>query len=219
MVIGIEDDFTFKEDEEVAIPRASLNKYIKDILPDARLAIETRELLLSCCHKFIHQLSTEANAACARAKKKTINPEHILSGLDSMGLSSYVADVRAANEGAKVELKDRRMLSASHRFKKHDSAELQRLMEEQERIFELARAGMLEEQQQVNESDLVKAAASTMAALGGGNTAATDTSSKGNTSSSAAATSSVDNKPSTSIPASALLLGGLTGVDEEDNYD
>ena len=54
-----------------------------------------------------------------------------------MGLSNYVAEVRAASEGAKVELKDRRMLSASHRFKKHDSAELQRLMEEQERIFEL----------------------------------------------------------------------------------
>ena len=65
----------------MAIPRASLNKYIKDILPDARLAIETRELLLSCCHKFIHQLSTEANAACARANKKTINPEHIISGM------------------------------------------------------------------------------------------------------------------------------------------
>lgn len=58
-------------------------------------------------------------------------------GLDAMGLSNYVAEVRAASEGAKVELKDRRMLSASHRFKKHDSAELQRLMEEQERIFEL----------------------------------------------------------------------------------
>lgn len=157
LYILVEDDFAFKDDEEVAIPRASLNKYIKNILPDARLAIETRELLLSCCHKFIHQLSTEANAACARANKKTINPEHILSGnffggtysslflqgLDSMGLSSYVADVRAANEGAKVELKDRRMLSASHRFKKHDSAELQRLMEEQERIFELVSGPLL----------------------------------------------------------------------------
>lgn len=54
-----------------------------------------------------------------------------------MGLSDYVADVRAANEGAKVELKDRRMLSASHRFKKHNQAELENLMLEQERIFEL----------------------------------------------------------------------------------
>lgn len=54
-----------------------------------------------------------------------------------MGLSDYVAEVRAANEGAKVELKDRRMLSASHRFKKQDPEEWDRLGEEQERLFEL----------------------------------------------------------------------------------
>ena len=59
-----------------------------------------------------------------------------------MGLSSYKDEARAANEGAKVELKDRRMLSASHRFKKHDSEQLQKLMEEQERIFELVRGGI-----------------------------------------------------------------------------
>lgn len=78
---------------------------------------------------------------------------------------------------------------------------------------------MLEEQQRVNESDLVKAAASTMAALGGGDTAITDTSAKENSSHSVAATPSAYDKPSTSIPASALLLSGLAGVDEEDNYD
>ncbi len=54
-----------------------------------------------------------------------------------MGLSSYKDEARAANEGAKVELKDRRMLSARQRFKKQDSEQLQKLMEEQERIFEL----------------------------------------------------------------------------------
>lgn len=59
------------------------------------------------------------------------------SGLDAMGLSVYKDEARAANEGAIVELKGRRMLSASHRFKKQDSEQLQKLMEEQERIFEL----------------------------------------------------------------------------------
>lgn len=77
----VDANLVFKDDEEVAIPRASLNKYIKEILPDARLSIETRDLVLNCCHEFIHQLATHANAACARANKKTINPEHILSGM------------------------------------------------------------------------------------------------------------------------------------------
>ncbi|KAM7542577.1 hypothetical protein Aperf_G00000018035 [Anoplocephala perfoliata] len=217
--MDFDDDLAFKGDEEVAIPRASLNKYIKDILPEARLAIETRELVLSCCHKFIHKLSTEANAACARANKKTINPEHILSGLESMGLSDYVADVRAANEGAKVELKDRRMLSASHRFKKHNQAELENLMLEQERIFELARAGMLAEQQrQMGESDLLQAAESTMEAVAGaGKEDFTAPSfSTGNDKANSGSGSNVP-AAAASIPASALLLGGV--VDKDDEYD
>uniref|UniRef100_A0A5K3EWV8 Protein Dr1 n=1 Tax=Mesocestoides corti TaxID=53468 RepID=A0A5K3EWV8_MESCO len=217
--MDFDDDVAFKDDEEVAIPRASLNKFIKDILPDARLAIETRELLLSCCHKFIHQLSTEANAACARANKKTINPEHILSGLDAMGLSSYKEEARAANEGAKVELKDRRMLSASHRFKKHDSEELKRLMEEQERIFELARVGMMEKQ--VDENDLIKAAASTMATLSGrAGLSASEKSAPTRDEGRATAGLAGDAVAEQSaIPGSAVLLGGLNALGEEDNYD
>ncbi|VDL64397.1 unnamed protein product [Hymenolepis diminuta] len=212
----IDDNLAFKEDEEVAIPRASLNKFIKEFLPEARLSIETRDLVLNCCHKFIHQLSSEANAACARANKKTINPEHILSGLESMGLSDYVAEVRAANEGAKVELKDRRMLSASHRFKKQDPEEWDRLGEEQERLFELARVQMLQEQQQLmGESDLLKAAESTMHVVTGCNQdvsslpSTSDGNSKPNGDNFATATAS--------IPASALLLGGV--VDKDDEYD
>nr|CDS26608.2 hypothetical transcript [Hymenolepis microstoma] len=197
--MDIDDNLAFKEDEEVAIPRASLNKFIKEFLPEARLSIETRDLVLNCCHKFIHQLSTEANAACARANKKTINSEHILSGLESMGLSDYVAEVRAANEGAKVELKDRRMLSASHRFKKQDPEEWDRLGEEQERLFELARVQMLQEQQQLlEESDLLKAAESTMHAV-------------------AVHNQGVSNVPSTSGDNDKSSAGGV--VDKDDEYD
>lgn len=75
-----EDDFQSKDEDEVSIPRAALNKFIKEIVPEARLTTETRELLLSCCHAFIHKLATEANIACASAKRKTISPEHIFQG-------------------------------------------------------------------------------------------------------------------------------------------
>ncbi|VEL25015.1 unnamed protein product, partial [Protopolystoma xenopodis] len=140
-----DDDLPLKEEDEVSIPRAALNKFVKDVLPEARLTNETRDLLLSFCHKFIHTLASQANFACSKLNKKTINPEHILDALDAMGLSAYKEDARAASEEAKTELKDRRMLSASYKFKHQDSAELERLTKEQQEIFEQARAQFIGE--------------------------------------------------------------------------
>ncbi|THD18686.1 Negative cofactor 2 beta [Fasciola hepatica] len=141
-----EEDFQSKEEDEVSIPRAALNKFIKEIVPEARLTTETRELLLNCCHAFIHKLATEANIACASAKRKTISPEHIFQGLDAMNLSAYKEHAIMASEEAKEELKGRRMLSASYRFKHQDSEELERLMKEQQEIFMQARADFIGEQ-------------------------------------------------------------------------
>ena len=84
-----EDEFQTKDEDEVSIPRASLNKFIKDIVPEARLTTETRELLLACCHAFIRKLATEANIACAKANRKTISPQHILEGITIICIISY----------------------------------------------------------------------------------------------------------------------------------
>ncbi|CAL8094169.1 unnamed protein product [Calicophoron daubneyi] len=141
-----EEDFQTKEEDEVSIPRASLNKFIKEVVPDARLTTETRELLLNCCHAFIHALATQANIACASAKRKTISPEHIFQGLDAMNLSAYKECALVASEEAKEELKGRRLLSASYRFKHQDSEELERLMIQQQEMFLQARADFAGEQ-------------------------------------------------------------------------
>ena len=81
----------------------------------------------------------------------------------------------------------------------------------------------------MNESDLVAAAASTMAALGGpiansttgtnGNEKAHSPSSGPLPTPSGPTLGREEGIPSAAIPASALLLGGLATVDEEDNYD
>lgn len=65
-------------DEEMTIPRAAMNKMIKEVLPNIRVAIEARELILHCCTEFIHLLSSESNEICNHQQKKTINAEHIL---------------------------------------------------------------------------------------------------------------------------------------------
>ena len=68
------------EEEELTIPRAAMNKMIKEIVPSVRVANEARELILNCCSEFIHLLASEANDICTQQQKKTINAEHILGG-------------------------------------------------------------------------------------------------------------------------------------------
>lgn len=67
-------------DDDLSIPRAALNKMIKELLPNIRVANDARELILNCCTEFIHLVSSEANDICVKQNKKTISPDHILSG-------------------------------------------------------------------------------------------------------------------------------------------
>lgn len=215
-----EDEFQCKEEDEVSIPRAALNKFIKDVLPDARLTTETRELLLACSHAFIHKLTTQANIACTAAKKKTISPEHIFQGLDAMKLSNYKERAMEACEEAKEELKGRRMLSASYRFKHQDSEELERLMREQQKLFQQARADFAEEQ--LNRNDLL--AASELAAA--------DTTRPNNCAALTSLTAGYTELPNftpsaevaSDIPSTQKLTGnarifGAYHIGDDDNYD
>lgn len=69
------------EDDELTLPRASINKMIKELVPSVRIANDARELILNCCTEFIHLLSSEANEICIHLNKKTINAEHIFMGM------------------------------------------------------------------------------------------------------------------------------------------
>ena len=69
-----------REDDELSIPRAALNKMIKELLPNIRVANDSRDLVLNCCTEFIHLVSSEANEICVKQQKKTISPEHVLIG-------------------------------------------------------------------------------------------------------------------------------------------
>jgi histone H3/H4 len=68
------------EDEELTLPRASVNKMIKDALPNIRVANDVREMIMNFCTEFIHLVSSEANQVCMAQQKKTINAEHLLTG-------------------------------------------------------------------------------------------------------------------------------------------
>lgn len=67
-------------DDDLTIPRAAINKMIKETLPNIRVANDARELVVNCCTEFIHLISSEANEICNKSDKKTISPEHVING-------------------------------------------------------------------------------------------------------------------------------------------
>lgn len=78
-----------KDDEDLSVPRAALNKMIKELLPSVRVANEARELVLNCCTEFIHFVATEANDVCNKQQKKTISHEHVYEALSRLGFQRY----------------------------------------------------------------------------------------------------------------------------------
>ncbi|PIK42980.1 hypothetical protein BSL78_20161 [Apostichopus japonicus] len=123
-------------DDEVTIPRAALNKMMKEILPHVRVAGDARELILNCCTEFIHLISSEANEICNKQSKKTISPEHVLAALDSLGFGEYMNDCKSALEECKtVAAKKRR---GSNRLENLGIPE-EELLRQQQELFEKAR--------------------------------------------------------------------------------
>lgn len=135
-----------RDDDELSIPRASLNKMIKEIIPNVRVANDARELILNCCTEFIHLVSTEANEICNKQFKKTISPEHILAALDTLGFGAYKEDATEVLKEAKaVAAKKRR---GSSRLENLGIPE-EELLRQQQELFARARQeqAQLEQQQ------------------------------------------------------------------------
>ena len=81
-----------EQDDELTIPRAAMNKMIKELLPNIRVANEARELVLNCCTEFIHLISSESNDICNQQQKKTISAEHVLAALEKLGYGDFRKD-------------------------------------------------------------------------------------------------------------------------------
>ncbi|XP_060834857.1 protein Dr1 [Rhopalosiphum padi] len=134
------------EDEELTLPRASVNKMIKDALPNIRVANEVREMIMNCCTEFIHLVSSEANQVCMAQQKKTINGEHLLTALDHLGFGDYRAE--AEEVGRDCQSKRRRQ---STRLENLGIPEEELLRQQQELFAKAREEQMAQEQQQWQE--------------------------------------------------------------------
>ncbi|VDN52584.1 unnamed protein product [Dracunculus medinensis] len=84
-----------EEDNEVGLPQKGLNLIIKDVIPEIRIANESRELLNLCCVEFVHYVSREAQRISLLDQRKTICHEHIQKALMNLGFPNDYID--AAN--------------------------------------------------------------------------------------------------------------------------
>ncbi|KAH3798082.1 hypothetical protein DPMN_151672 [Dreissena polymorpha] len=134
-----------RDDDELSIPRASLNKMIKEVIPNVRVANDARELILNCCTEFIHLVSTEANDICNKQMKKTISPEHVLAALDSLGFGAYKEDATEVLREAKAVAAKRRR--GSTRLENLGIPE-EELLRQQQELFAQARQEQAQKEQE-----------------------------------------------------------------------
>ncbi|CAI7828411.1 unnamed protein product [Closterium sp. NIES-54] len=136
-----------KRPEDVSLPKATMSRLIKEMLPrDVRVSKDTQDLLMDCCLEFINLISSEANEICSKEDKRTIAPEHVLQALESLGFSSYLAEVQAAYDQHKSEtLESPRALGRSSSSKASGPVGMseEEAIAEQQKMFAEARAAML----------------------------------------------------------------------------
>ncbi|XP_055706615.1 protein Dr1 [Phlebotomus papatasi] len=124
------------EDDELTLPRASINKMIKELIPSIRVANESRELILNCCTEFIHLISSEANEVCNLRNKKTINAEHVLEALERLGFRDYKQEAEAVLNDCKAVAAKRRRQSTRL---EHLGIPEEELLRQQQELFAKAR--------------------------------------------------------------------------------
>uniref|UniRef100_UPI00398F3D14 protein Dr1-like n=1 Tax=Pristiophorus japonicus TaxID=55135 RepID=UPI00398F3D14 len=132
-------------DDDLTIPRAAINKIIKEILPNVRVANDAREMVVNCCTEFIHLISSEANEICNKSDKKTISPDHIMLALESLGFGSYITEVKDVLRECKTVALERR--KASSRLENLGIPE-EELLRQQQELFAKARQQQAELAQQ-----------------------------------------------------------------------
>jgi len=134
-----------ESEEDLTIPRAAMNKMIKEILPSIRVANDSRELILNCCTEFIHLISSEANDICNQQTKKTISPEHVLQALDRLGFGDFRQAAQAVMEDCKQVAAKRRRQSTRL---EHLGIPEEELLRQQQELFAKAREEQAQQEQQ-----------------------------------------------------------------------
>jgi len=129
-------------EDDLSLPRAAVNKMIKEMIPMIRVSNDARELVLNCCTEFIHLIASEANEICNKQTKKTISPEHVIQALESLGFHDYVKDV----EGVYQQFKKQAQTRKKNNKLKNQGVSEEELLRQQQALIAKARAEQAQEE-------------------------------------------------------------------------
>ncbi|CAO1620918.1 unnamed protein product [Sympodiomycopsis kandeliae] len=125
-------------DDELTLPRATVQKLISEILPkEMTAAKEVKDIIVDACTEFIRLVSSEANDICEKAGKKTIGSDHCVQALKDLGFESYLKDISDVLEDHKAEVKYRESKTKKMQGSGLSQEELQAA---QEKLFAASRA-------------------------------------------------------------------------------
>jgi len=124
--------------EDTTLPKATVQKLLRDILPqDVKCSPETVDLILDCCVEFVHLIASEANEIANNESKKCINPQHILQALDGLGFKEYIDSVtQVLDQEKQIE---KQMKQKWNKFSEKSEEDL---LKEQQALFAKARSSL-----------------------------------------------------------------------------
>eukprot|EP01111_Echinosteliopsis_oligospora_P008926 TRINITY_DN2519_c0_g1_i1.p1 TRINITY_DN2519_c0_g1~~TRINITY_DN2519_c0_g1_i1.p1 ORF type:complete len:148 (-),score=38.95 TRINITY_DN2519_c0_g1_i1:73-516(-) len=134
-----------EKDENLTLPKATVSKLIKEMLPeDVRCSNDTRDLILECCVEFIQLISSEANEVANKENKKTISADHVIKALTALGFEEYIGDVTDVLDKHKSEASEK---TKGTRRLENLGIPPEQLLREQQMLFARAKSALQTSQQ------------------------------------------------------------------------
>ncbi|KAL0227781.1 hypothetical protein RCL1_003924 [Eukaryota sp. TZLM3-RCL] len=137
---------------ETGLPKATVAKIVKEIIPDRmRISATAKDTLVRCCGEFISHLSAKSNDTCLSDSRKLISPDHVFSALQALGFEDFISTCQQAltsykeHESSKPSLKSRPTQETP-----------EELLAEQKRMFDEAAKASVVNVATISTSSLVK---------------------------------------------------------------
>ncbi|CAI5444633.1 unnamed protein product [Caenorhabditis angaria] len=142
------------EDNEVGLPQKGINQIIKEVVPDMRIANESRDLINICCVEFVKHIAREAQRIASQDQRKTIYHEHVQKALQNLGFPpDYLEAANSVLDACKVEA-EKKLKRKNSRLEKCGIPEEQ-LYQMQQELIQKARQQELEQQAQMQSTSFV----------------------------------------------------------------
>jgi len=117
-------------DEGVGLPRSTIQKLVKDEIPQGyRMSKNFLDPILHCAVETVQFIAGQANQICMNANKETLMPDHVLQALRDLEMTEFLtvaeasmAEVSQSNKEAK---ESRKRKKAEHQDKRSQAEIIQ----------------------------------------------------------------------------------------------